>query len=334
MTERKISVIGAGSASFGLAALKGLLDSPALEGCRLHLHDIDPAAVARMGDLGRHLAATRKLDKRVASCTDLAACLDGADCVVLSVAIDREECWELDRRLGLQHGINHYAENGGPAAIFHTARNLGLILPILEEMGRRCPAAWLLNYTNPVPRICTAIRRYSDIRALGVCHQVEFGYYLAGVLLAAELGLELPEDYTFKWTHTHCRQADAISAAARRRIFIHAGGLNHFTWAFAVRDRSCGKDLYPALFEGAAAVRADFEPLSRQVLKLFGMLPTPGDNHLCEYLPYTHSAGRGTWTRYNMQMYDFEWSRENRRARAALAHDIIEGGRLELLGFL
>ena len=331
MTSRKISIVGAGSASFGLAALKGLLLSPELEGCRLYLHDIDEAAVVRMGDLGRHLAATGRLDKRVESGTDLAACLDGADCVILSVAVDREECWELDREIGLRHGINHYAENGGPAAIFHAARNIGLVLPVLMEMERRCPTAWLLNYTNPVPRICTAIQRYSRINSLGVCHQVEFGYYLAGVLLAGELGLDLPEDYNFKWTDGHCRQADEIGAAARARITIHAGGLNHFTWAYAVRDRVTGKDLYPQLFEGAGKVRDDFEPLSRRVLELYGLLPTPGDTHLCEYLAYTHSPARGTWERYDLQMYDFEWSRENRRTHAALAQRIIEGGRWELL---
>lgn len=59
-----------------------------------------------------------------------------------------------------KYGIMHYAENGGPAALFHTARNLAQIMPIIKDMEALCPNAYLLNFTNPVPRVrlqCIAI---------------------------------------------------------------------------------------------------------------------------------------------------------------------------------
>lgn len=331
MVRAKAAVIGAGSSSFGLSVLKHILLSDALDGIELYLYDIDEPSVRRMGELGRYMVQSRDLDKTVNWGTDLPECLDGADAVIIAVAQDREECWQKDREIGLEFGINHYAENGGPGALFHAARNIGLILPIVRATEKHCPDALLINYTNPVPRICTAIHKYSRMQVVGVCHQVYFGYYLAGVLLSAAIGLELPEDYYFRWTNKHNLQHNQISEAARRKLFIHSVGLNHFTWALAVRCRESGRDLYPELVEANRTFDRGFEPLTRKVFDLFELLPTPGDTHLCEYLPYTHSVARDTWQRNDIQMYDFAWSRASRNERRAIAQRIIEDRELDLL---
>jgi len=198
-------------------------------------------------------------------------------------------------------------------------------------MERLCPDALLVNYTNPVPRICTAIKNYSKLRFAGVCHQVEFGYYLAGVLLSDVIGLPLPEDYYFRWTEENIRAHNEISRAAKKKLAIHAVGLNHFTWALSVISREDGRELYPVLRERNREFDREFEPLTRKVFDLFGLLPTPGDTHLCEYLPFTHSTARGTWEKCDMQMYDFDRSKRVRAERTAMAHRIIEGKELSLL---
>ncbi|MBM4355828.1 MAG: hypothetical protein FJ109_18900 [Deltaproteobacteria bacterium] len=331
MAKGKVAVIGAGSASFGLSALKGLLEARSLDGISIHLFDVNQDAVRRMGELGRYVAAQRNIPKEVVAHDSLARCLEFADCVILSVAIDREECWRKDREIGLEFGIDHYAENGGPAAIFHAARNLGLIYPILQEMERCCPQAWLLNYTNPVTRISTAAARYSTIRTIGVCHQLDFGYYMAGTILHEELGIELPPHYHFRWNDESMASSHAITCAAKERLHILAAGLNHFTWASAVCGRSDGKDWYPTLKERNATFDCTFEPLTRHVFDLFGIFPVPGDTHLCEYLPYTHSVPRKTWERMDMQMYDFDWSNRTRAKRAVLAHAVVNERNLALL---
>jgi len=323
----KVVVVGAGSASFGPSVVAGLLAHEALQDLRLHLHDIDAAAVARMGRFATLLAAARGRDpQRVSWGADLAAALDGADAVVLSVAIDREATWARDRAIALAQGIDHYAENGGPAAIFHAARNLGLILPIAYEMERRCPDAWLVNYTNPVARISTALRRYTRIRTVGVCHQLNFGYFMVGTLLAADLGIELPPAPRFRWTDEAIALEHRVGREAARKVHIRAAGLNHLTWVLSLTDRATGADLYPLLWERNRTFDPGFEPLNRRVGELFRVFPVPGDCHLCEYLPYTHEVARGTWQRYDVQMYDLDWSERRRRATRERVEQIVASG--------
>ena len=139
MSGGKVAVVGAGSASFGPSVVAGLVQRDDLRGVTLALHDIDGEAVERMGRLAELMVRGRGGDRRVTWTTDLGRALDGADCVVLSVAIDREKTWAADRAIALELGIEHYAENGGPAAIFHAGRNLALILPIAREIERRAP---------------------------------------------------------------------------------------------------------------------------------------------------------------------------------------------------
>jgi len=347
----KVCVVGAGSMSFGLAALKGLLLAPGLDGTDVVLHDIDHDAVHRMGNLGQYIVKTKGLKTSVTASTDPVASLEGADVVVLSVTAKREEMWQQDYERGLRHGINHYAENGGPGALFHAARNLDIIMPIVRIMEQRCPDAWILNYTNPVPRICTALNRYSSMKTIGVCHQLDFGYFMAGVLLADKLGIDLPEDPRFRWTDLSLEHHHHIGLAAKKKIALLASGTNHFTWAHRVdwrgqrvppsvvptgspggeHELGGGDGLYGMLREANRTYDAGFEPFTRKVFELTGVFPTPGDTHLVEYLPFTHSPARGTWERYDIQMYDFEWSSARRRTHAELARRVIEEKELALL---
>ncbi len=329
--KRRITIVGAGSASFGLSAVKGILQCPELAGTELMLHDIDEGALVRMGRFAELLARASGGDRSVlwSRCREKA--LEGAEAVVLSVASQREELWERDRAFALELGINHYAENGGPGAMFHLARNLGLIMPIARDMERICPDAWLLNYTNPVPRVATALKNYTKIKWLGICHQLGFGYYMAGVLLSRELGIELGPDYLFRWRDENLAEHDRIMDEARAKLQIHAAGLNHFTWALKIVSRETGEDLYPLLRERNRSFDAGFEPLTRWLFEVFGLLPIPGDCHVVEYLPYTHNIARRSWERFDIQMYDFVWATEVRRRKQAWAERVVESGALEML---
>lgn len=326
MGTGKVAVVGAGSAFFGPAVVAGFARHPALGGLEVALHDIDAAAAARVGRFADAVAAASPNGLKVSAGTELASALEGADVVVVSVAVDREATWREDRRIGLEHGINHYAENGGPAAIFHAGRNLGLVLPIAREMEKRCPDAVLVNYTNPVARICTAVARYTNVRPLGVCHQLWFGYFMLGAILGEDLGIDRPADCRFRWTDEKTGLEADLSSRAAARVSIRAAGINHFTWALDIRNRETGQDLYPLLRERNATYDPDFEPLTRRVFRLFDTFPVPGDCHLVEYLPYTHEVARRTWERYAIQMYDFAWSEAKRRQHLQLLETVARTG--------
>ncbi|WP_438316430.1 hypothetical protein ACP6EK_00615 [Candidatus Caldatribacterium sp. SIUC1] len=314
-SQTKITVIGAGSAVFGPPTIVGILKNPNLRGVELFLHDINAQGLEKIHALAENLNANLSAEARIRSSTNREEALDGADFVILSVAVDRETCWKLDREIALKYGINHYAENGGPGSFAHTARNLSVIMPILRDMEKYCPNAWLLNFTNPVPKICTAAARYTKIKTIGICHQIQFGYFILAGLFAEELGLKIPKDFNFRWNDQSIALFRLMSKKARERFFIRAFGLNHFTWMLSVTERETGKDLYPEIRERVPKIRKtlpSFEPLTMEVFEVFGLLPVPGDCHLCEYLPYTHNVHRKTWERYDIQMYDFEWAKRGR----------------------
>ncbi len=308
MKRTKIVVIGAGSASFGLTNLGAILRTPELQGSELCLVDIDPAGLQLIARLAERLNKEWQADFIIKSSTARRDCLSEADFVILSVAMDREKCWRMDQQIAQKYRIMHYAENGGPGGFMHLARNVALIMPILKDIERMCPEAWVLNFTNPVPRICIAAARFTKVKMIGICHQLEFGYLIAGNVLSAELGIAVAPDYQFRWEEIfgEKNQSAAIKRAAAAKLDILAAGLNHFTWMLSIRDKQTGTDLYPLLRERFRTHYPGFEPLTRVLFDSFKICPVPGDCHLVEYLPYTHNMARNSWAKYEIQMYPLD----------------------------
>jgi alpha-galactosidase len=304
MKKANIVVIGAGSASFGLTNLGAILRTPELKGSELRLVDSNEAGLGMITKLAKRLNDEWGSDFIIKSDVDRNKLLAGADFVIISVAIDREKCWGLDFEIAKKHGIMHYAENGGPGALMHASRNIALIMPILRDIERLCPEALVLNFTNPVPRICIAAARFTKVKMVGICHQIYFGYYIVANVLAKELGIEVPSDVKYRWADARSdRYFKLLSETAAEKIDIVAAGLNHFTWMLAVRDKKSGEDLYPLFKKQYMSNYAGFEPLTRELFGDFGVCPVPGDCHMVEYLPYTHNMSRNTWDKYDIQMY-------------------------------
>lgn len=309
MASPHVVLIGAGSASFGVNTLAALMRSSHLRGGRIALVDNNPDSLARVARLAERLNHEWRCGVRVDATTDRAQALDGAGFVILAIEVPpREALWQSDFEIPLRFGVRQpYAENGGPGGFAHAARNIGPVMAIARDMERLCPDAWLINFTNPMIRICDAVARYSRIRVVGLCHQIYMGYAMAGRALASDLGLEVPPEFT----DTHASPA-TIPAQVRMadqavsRLTIRAAGLNHFTWMLELRDAATGEDLYPLFARRWAELDANFEPLTRRVYDAFGLFPIPGDSHLCEYLPWLSNADTKPWEKYNVRLYDFD----------------------------
>jgi alpha-galactosidase len=97
-----------------------------------------------------------------------------------------------------------------------------------------------------------------------------------------------------------------ITHQALEKVDIKAAGLNHFTWMLDLRSKENGEDLYPLFAERWAAFDPAFEPLTRRVYDAFGWLPIPGDEHLCEYLPWVSDPLTRPWEEYELSLYDWE----------------------------
>lgn len=311
---RKIVVIGAGSASFGLNTLAALMQSSHLRGWHLALVDQNEQSLDLVHRLAERLNREWETQMTLSAHTHHAEALAKANFVILSIEVPpREALWRSDYEIPLKHGVRQpYAENGGPGGFAHAARNIGPVMQIVRDMERQCPQAWLINYSNPMARICDAINRYSQIKVVGLCHQIMAGYAMVGLTLADELGIEVPKEFTD--THASPNTMPYRSNVARQAlemVEIEAAGLNHFTWMLALHDRRTGEDLYPLFAERWAQLPANFEPLTRRVFSAFGLFPIPGDEHLCEYLPWLSDPVTKPWQKYDISLYDWDyWERQ------------------------
>ncbi len=315
---------------FGLSNMATIVRSKRLRGAELALVDIDEAGLKTMTKLARKMNEAWDAQMTITSTTNREEALPGADFVVVSVQVGpREEVWELDWQIPLRHGVRQpYAENSGPGAFAHTARNAPLILDIARDMERLCPDAWYLNFTNPMIRLTWVVQRYTKIKVVGLCHQLYWGHAMAAAVLADRWGLQFPEGFHVHTDYDNWANLFQGILAGVQHLDIKAAGLNHFSWVYDIRDKETGEDLYPLLRERwFNQMRRDFEPLTRELFEIFGMMPTPGDAHLCEYLPWTHDPITKPWEKYHLTLQSWDGNRQRRADRKALAEAYVAGER-------
>lgn len=329
MPTPKIVLIGAGSASFGLNTLAALMGSQRLRGSQLALVDRNADTLALVEKLTKRLNREWDADMVITTHTHHHDALDEAAFVVQSIEVPpREALWRSDYEIPLKYGVRQpYAENGGPGGFAHAIRNIGPVMEIVSDMEQACPDAWLINYSNPMMRICDAVARYSDIRVVGLCHQIRAGYGMVGLALAGDLGIAVPEGHI----STHADPAiwpllNQVADQAMERIDIKAAGLNHFTWMLDIHDSRTGEDLYPLFAERWANFDPTFEPLTRRVYHAFGLFPIPGDEHLCEYLPWVSDPITKPWEKYEVSLYDWDLAARRRTQGHGLIAQMGDGG--------
>ncbi|MGB9594188.1 MAG: alpha-glucosidase/alpha-galactosidase, partial [Anaerolineae bacterium] len=247
--------------------------SPALQGSEIVLVDIAEEGLEPVRHFAERLNEALGRGCRISATADRRQALPGADFVVVSVAVDRERTWKLDFDIPLRHGVRHVlGENGGPGGLSHSLRNIPLLLDIARDIEALAPRAWVINFTNPMSRLCLALARHTRLRFVGLCHQIHEGYRIVSEVLGMR-----PDD-----------------------IRLLAAGLNHFTWILSMTDRRTGEDLYPAFRRRLQQMPPGFEPLSRELYDVFGLFPAVGDQHAGEYIG-------DAWRHVGTAGYDWDW---------------------------
>lgn len=262
MERVKITLIGAGSRSFGPATVRDVLLSEVLAECTIELVLMDKVREPLV-DIERYAQCVREQTGReaqITATTDLEAALKEADFVVVAIEVNRYLYWSQDFHIPRHYGFRQvFGENGGPGGLFHALRNMGPTIEIARAMERLCPEALLLNYTNPEHKLCEAISRLTSVQAVGLCHGVFMGQRQVAHIL------DMP--------------VEALETAAC--------GMNHFTWFQTIRDRRTGEDLYPRLrqAEREGDWLSDWHEigLARVLFRRFGLWPSPAANHYGEY---------------------------------------------------
>ena len=266
--DKRIVLIGAGSAAFGPPTLMDLNSSKILTGSTIVLHDINRDKLDRIYDIvvkenklkGNKYIIEQTLNRTIA--------LNDADFVICAIENgDRFQLRRQDNSIPRKYGTTEMmAENGGPGGFFHSARQIPEHVKIGQDIIKYCPNAFLLVYSNPVSRICLALKRaVPELKFVGLCHQLAL---LTRNHLSNILNREISN------------------------IKLITGGLNHFGFLLGLVDLSTGADLMTKFnlncikyFKGKWN-RFHYSHLTFEILKRTGYFCYAGDNHVCEYLQF------------------------------------------------
>ncbi len=290
--NKKIVLIGAGSATFGFGVLGDIFKSKILPGSTLVLHDINAERLAGVRKVAQDYMQEHNLQYTLTATTSREEALQGADFCIISIEVgDRFVLWEQDWRIPQQYGNRQvYGENGGPGGLFHSLRIIPPILEICGDIQTICPDAFIFNLSNPMSRICLAVhRQYPDLKFTGLCHEIA----TLPEILQGALGVPFEELATV------------------------SGGLNHFTILLKATYKKSGQDAYPDIRENVpgfletvpeltdylrfthrqTAVPPEFRGqrwadrrLIKVVFEKFGYLPITVDSHFGEYIQWAQDT--------------------------------------------
>jgi alpha-galactosidase len=270
--KQKIVIIGAGSLQFGLGTVGSILNSEALEGATITLHDINSRNLDLAFQACDAFIEKENLNYSVNATIDRKESLKGATFIINSIEVPpRFEWFELDYSIPHKYGNTQImGENGGPGGLFHSLRVIPPILDICEDVNKICPDALFINYSNPMSRICLAIKRkFPSLKFVGLCHELlDFKIHFSRIL-------NVPLD-----------NLDMIAA-----------GLNHFGVLLSCKYKDTGKDAYPELRRKAPEYLKSLKgfmcdvDLNRYILEKFGYMPYTTDSHYGEYIAWAWDKG-------------------------------------------
>ncbi|GAB3598517.1 6-phospho-beta-glucosidase [Angustibacter peucedani] len=240
----KIAVVGGGSTYTpelveGFAARADVL---AVD--ELVLQDVDEHRLDVVGGLARRILSRNGFGGRLVTTTDRTAAVDGASAVLVQLRVGGQAARLVDETLPNQRGVIGQ-ETTGPGGFAKALRTVPVVLDIADEVRRRAlPAAWLVDFTNPVGIVTRALLDEGH-RALGLCN-VAIGFQRR---LAVRFGVE------------------------PHRVRLGHAGLNHLSWIRSVEVD--GVDRLPELLHGPDAdALADEIGVPAEVLQVLGAVPS------------------------------------------------------------
>lgn len=132
------------------------------------LHDVDPERLDVMRALGTYLCGEWGARFGVRAERDPRAALSGARFVFSAIRVGQDSARALDEEIPLKYGVLGQ-ETTGPAGFAMAMRTIPEVLKLARLIEDVCPAALVVNFTNPVGIIMQALTDHTAIRAIGVC---------------------------------------------------------------------------------------------------------------------------------------------------------------------
>ena len=209
MTSIKITIIGAGSATFSAGIVRDLCVNPGLHGSHVTFMDIDPHRLEMINWMAQRLSDELNAELTFSHTLDRQQSLVGSDFIINTAQIGGHGWTEEQRSLAEKHGYYRGVQ-------LHDFGQSAFFLDVARDIKDICPNAWLLQSANPVFEGCTLMHRVTGIKVLGLCHG-HYGYRE----IADVLGLD------------------------RKYVSAQMPGFNHWLWMTDFRYK--GQDAYPLL---------------------------------------------------------------------------------------
>ncbi|MDZ7686528.1 MAG: alpha-glucosidase/alpha-galactosidase [Gammaproteobacteria bacterium] len=256
----KIAIIGAGSLEFSSRLTADILTYPAPRGLSLRARRRRCRAAQFAGRIVERIFSEGGYDRASYSLhTDRREALPGADFVISSILVGGFEAIEheidIPRRYGVCQAIGDTLTPGG---IMRCLRTLPHQAGIARDVVELCPAALLLNYTNPMAMLCWGMKALvPEVKLTGLCHSVQ--------------------GTTGQWAHR--------LGIPLEEIDFDCAGINHQAWITRFEHR--GEDLMPRIRELAVDPERWRRDTSRmEYVKHFGYPVTEAAGHNSEYSPW------------------------------------------------
>jgi len=257
----KIVLIGAGSFVFAPTVLRDIIERHRMVECAICLVDLNTDSAQLMAMLGNRMAADLNVPCTITVHSDRCEALEDTDFVILSACPQGQYRWKIDCKVLEKAGLpDQRRECGGLGGLSNALRNITLALDVAHDMEKLCPNATLMTVTNPMPKVVTAINRFTSIRSFGFCnvaHGGPTGYEWIGSLL--------------KRPHS--------------QLNVVTGGLNHFAWLLSVHDAETGSDLLADVLDSVNSQSGPEMDVLREWLDKYGALAVCGVHHQGEYMP-------------------------------------------------
>jgi len=286
--DKKIVLVGAGSTSFGPSMLNDLFLSDILKGSTIVLHDINKEKLEMIAELIHEENRMRNDKFVIEHTTNRSKAFKGADFIISSIEVgDRFKLWRQDYTIPRKHGSTQIiGECGGPGGSFHAFRIIPSVIEIVKDAEKICPSAFFINFSNPMSRVCLAIKRsVKNLNFIGLCHQIGF------------MEKHLPRMFYDFLQKNNINELSSSEKMLRfknslSKMRMKVAGLNHFAFLIGLENFETGEDLLPEFNKRAVSYfkkhedRFEFSTLTFEVYKRFRHFPYVGDNHLGEYLQF------------------------------------------------
>jgi galacturan 1,4-alpha-galacturonidase len=277
-----IAYIGGGSRGWAWGLMSDLAVEEALSGT-VRLYDINYKASLDNETIGNSFIGKKNVKGKwkYKAVVSLKEALVGADFVIISILPGTFQEMYSDVHTPEKYGIyQSVGDTVGPGGIVRALRTIPMYVEIAEAIKNFSPAAWVINYTNPMTLcIRTLYEVFPQIKAFGCCHEV-FG---TQKLLADAL-----------------KDMEEIDGVTREEIKVNVLGINHFTWIDKASYK--GTDLLPVYkrfvdkyyyegYEGTEknhwmnSVFSSAQRVKFDLFRRYGIIAAAGDRHLAEFMP-------------------------------------------------